>query len=62
MQNRCDVSPDSLPVIGVLAAMDVDPMLAAMETSRHGLTSQEAAQRLGAFGPNAVRSTRSGRW
>lgn len=56
MQNRCDVSPDSLPVIGVLAAMDVDPMLAAMETSRHGLTSQEAAQRLGAFGPNAVRS------
>ncbi len=52
------MSPDSLPAIGDLAAMDLDSARAAMETSRDGLATDEANRRLGVFGSNAVRSHR----
>ena len=50
------MSPLTYPSIGVLAAADVDSALATMDTSRDGLDTDEAARRLGTFGPNTVRS------
>ena len=52
------MGPDSLPALGELAAMERGSALASLETPSDGLTIDEAARRLGVFGPNAVRSHR----
>jgi len=41
------------------AASTTDEVLAALGSSRHGLTGEEAARRLQSLGPNAVRSHRA---